>query len=96
MGTLIRLEARRRAAPALVSTDASVSVGDPEFFGVWLVLWVASVVRTALGFAHHEVFQTEATLALLCALLVPLLALNHWWRTRAPAGNRRPRDERHF
>lgn len=96
MGRLIHLKEPRRPAPTLPSTDTNAAAVDPGFLGVWLVLWLGSVLRTVLGLVHHEVFRTEGTLAFLCSLFVPLLALNHWWTTRAEAGRRRPRDERHF
>jgi len=47
-----------------------------HFWGPLFVLWVGSVARVALAIAHREVFQTEATLAVLCVMLIPLSAVH--------------------
>jgi hypothetical protein len=55
----------------------SPPVDEREYFWVpLLVLWLGSVARVALAFAHHEVFETEASLALLCTILLPLAAVH--------------------
>lgn len=74
MGSLVQLsfDPARQAARA-----------EPEhFWGPLLVLWVGSAARVALALAHREVFQTEATLAFLCVMLIPLGALRWWWESR--------------
>ena len=71
MGTLIYLKAKRRpGAPA-----AAPLGGKHDLAGPLIVLWLGSVARVTLGFAHHEVFETEASLALLCTILLPLVAV---------------------
>lgn len=44
---------------------------DKALVPVFIVLWVGSVARVALGVDRHEMFGTEGTLAFLAVLLVP-------------------------
>jgi hypothetical protein len=75
MGSLVYLSfaaARRSSQP------------EPEhFWGPLLVLWVGSAARVALAIAHREVFETEATLALLCVTLIPLGVMRSWQQGRS-------------
>lgn len=68
MGTLVRLHDRR---PGVAPAPEPDDLGDGELLLVGALLWIASVARVVLAFAHHEVFETEATLALLCVLFIP-------------------------
>jgi len=42
-----------------------------DLWPVVALLWVSSIARVVLGFATHEVFGAEGTLALACVVLVP-------------------------
>jgi hypothetical protein len=83
MGTLVHLRSltrRGRAAdPAEVDTRA--------FWAPLSVLWLASIARVALAFAHREVFGTEASLALVCLGALPLAAARSW--LLRPSGHRK-------
>jgi hypothetical protein len=81
MGTLIELSSRR-LPPA--SARPLQQEADRDLLAVGIPLWVGSVARVAVAFASHEVFATEATLALACALGLPWLL----WRSRASAAAR--------
>jgi hypothetical protein len=45
--------------------------GDRDLLVVGLLLWVASVVRVVAALLEHEVFGAEASLALVCVVLIP-------------------------
>ena len=49
--------------------------GDSDLRLIAVMLWLGSLIRSALAFVHHQAFDVEATLALLCAVLLPLLIL---------------------
>ncbi len=49
--------------------------GDSDLLPVAVFLWICSAARVALAFAHRQTFDVEATLALLCALALPLFVL---------------------
>ena len=49
--------------------------GDSDLRPVAIMLWLGSVIRTALTLIHREEFGVEATLALICAVFLPLLIL---------------------
>jgi hypothetical protein len=49
--------------------------GDSDLRPIAVLLWIGSVVRVVLAFWHRETFDIEATLALFCALGIPLLFL---------------------
>jgi hypothetical protein len=72
MGSVIELSSRR-PLPAGVPYPRAEGGSDLLFVGV--PLWIGSVARVALAFASHEVFGTETTLALGCALGIPWLVL---------------------
>jgi hypothetical protein len=56
-----------------------IPAGDSDLRAISLLLWLGSLVRVALAFAHREAFGVEASLALVCALLLPafILRLRH-------------------
>jgi hypothetical protein len=45
------------------------------------LLWLSGLVRVVLALQNHEVFGTEATLALMTVLVLPWLTLE-WLRAR--------------
>jgi hypothetical protein len=49
--------------------------GDSDLGAVSVVLWLGSFIRVAIALAHGEVFGVEASLALVCVLLLPALIL---------------------
>jgi hypothetical protein len=53
----------------------NIPAGDSDLRPVAVLLWIGSVIRTVLTFAHGEAFGVEATLALVCAVLLPLFIL---------------------
>jgi hypothetical protein len=55
------------------SSGATQRVRDVEVTVVLGVLWLASAVRVALAFAGPEMFEAEATLALLATVLIPFV-----------------------
>jgi hypothetical protein len=50
-----------------------IARGDSDLRPIALLLWIGSLIRVVLAFAHRETFDIEATLALFCALGLPLL-----------------------
>jgi hypothetical protein len=67
------------------NADEEVDVcPDGELMPVLSIFWIASIVRVALGVAHHETFATEGTLAFLAVLAVPYLMRDAitWWLRR--------------
>lgn len=62
----------RTDAPPL-SGRFSAQWRDGDVLVALLVLWIASVVRVWGAAVRHEVFGTEATLALLTFVLVPCI-----------------------
>lgn len=53
-----------------------IPAGDSDLWPVAVLLWVGSVIRSALTLVHHEAFGVEATLALVCAVLLPLFIVS--------------------
>ena len=53
-----------------------IPAGDSDLRAVAVLLWIGSVIRSALSLIHHEAFGVEASLALLCALLLPLFIVH--------------------
>lgn len=78
MLTPISLASRRRAKN---SPLAGGSAGD--IWPVAALLWVASAARVVLGFAEHEVFGAEGTLALACLVLIPWFLWSDFRSNRA-------------
>jgi hypothetical protein len=75
MITLIRQRKATRSptlggAPKPTSLEAR---GDRDLLPVAIILWLASVARVGYGLWEREVFDAEATLALLCVVLIPWL-----------------------
>ena len=67
------------------NADEGVDVcPDGELVPILSVFWIASIVRVALGIAHHETFAIEGTLAFLFVLAVPYLMRDaiSWWLRR--------------
>lgn len=86
MGTLVQFPlVRRRREVVRLETE-------PDRVAFWvplLVLWLASGARVGLAFAHHEVFESEATLAFACLVALPLAGARRWLRkTRVRCGRR--------
>jgi len=54
--------------------------GDRDLWPVFAILWVGSVARVVAGLAEREQFGFEATLALLCVVAVPWVAMGPWLR----------------
>jgi hypothetical protein len=52
-----------------------VPAGDSDLRLVSMLLWLGSLARVALAFAHQEEFGVEASLALVCVLLLPAFIL---------------------
>ncbi|HYQ42418.1 MAG TPA: hypothetical protein VER11_10620 [Polyangiaceae bacterium] len=73
MAPVIQLTRYRAVARRDIPLD--VPKGDSDLLPIALFLWLCSVVRVALTLAHHEVFDVEATLALLCTLGLPVYVL---------------------
>ncbi len=49
--------------------------GDSDLRAVTVLLWLGSFIRVALAIAHGEAFGVEASLALVCVLLLPAFNL---------------------
>ncbi len=60
---------------------------DGDVLVALLVLWVASVVRVVGAGIRHEVFGTEATLALIAFVLVPCVLFRARPRAPTPAAS---------
>jgi hypothetical protein len=73
MTNVIRLSRFRSVSRRDLPLD--IPAGDSDLRAVAVLLWLGSVVRTTLSLAHHQAFGVEATLALLCALCLPLFVL---------------------
>jgi hypothetical protein len=78
----------RRTPRACVSSAPKGNDSDLLVIGV--ILWLASVARVALAFAHHEVFGAETTLALGCVVGLPWLALRSRFSARPQRANSLP------
>jgi hypothetical protein len=80
--------ARRDESPSSRRAAAGSSFGaegDRDLLPVGVVLWVASLARVTYALANREVFGIEATLALVCVVLVAWL----FWRDPARAERQR-------
>ena len=73
MGSVIRLARFRTIARRDLPLE--IRRGDSDLFPVVLLLWLASLTRVALAFVHRSTFGVEASLAFVCALLLPVLLL---------------------
>ncbi|HEY2406248.1 MAG TPA: hypothetical protein VGI10_09605 [Polyangiaceae bacterium] len=89
MARLIHLRTRRALSSAQLPLE--LPVGDSDLKPIAWVLWIASVLRVTVEVMAKHSFGAEASLALLCALLMPWFiffrarnrAATH--ATRAPA-----------
>jgi hypothetical protein len=71
--------ARRDAPSQRPRLDESrTDRADRDLLCVEALLWVASVARVVLELVHRRAFGVEATLALVCVVLIPWLV----WRSR--------------
>lgn len=69
MANVIQLARRRPIEPR--DLRLNIPVGDSDLRSVAILLWIASAVRVGLALVHGQAFGAEATLALLCAILLP-------------------------
>lgn len=69
MASVIHLARYRSVAQRDLPLE--VPAGDSDLRPVAVLLWIGSVVRVALSLIHRQEFGVEATLALLCVLLLP-------------------------
>ena len=86
----------RQAAEVPPRDDAPRS--DAELVLALAALWIASVVRIISALSRDDV-GTEATLALLCAIFVPLALqppARRWWQRRRHRRQRRARRTASF
>ena len=70
MAVVIHLARYRSVARRDLPLD--IPAGDSDLRPIGALLWVGSVIRVALTLAHHEAFGVEASLALLCVVLLPV------------------------
>jgi hypothetical protein len=73
--------------------SATIPSSDLDLLLVALVLWMGSVARLVAGAGAGEAFHGEATLALLCVVLIPCWAIWSWLGFRAAKKAKRPADE---
>jgi Flp pilus assembly protein TadB len=73
MANVIQLSRFRSVSQRDLRLD--IPAGDSDLRPVAIVVWLASVIRTALTLVHHEAFGVEATLAFVCAVFLPFLIL---------------------
>ncbi|MEO6598708.1 MAG: hypothetical protein ABIQ16_02465 [Polyangiaceae bacterium] len=69
MSSVVRLSQHRSVARR--DLPLSIGGGDSDLVPVAVVLWLATLARVVLAVLHREVFGAEATLALLCAVVLP-------------------------
>ena len=82
MGRLIRLFPRRRE---LGEPPSSVH-GDSDLVPIAIILWIGSVLRVVAGAVEGEVMRSEATLAILCVVLIPCWLAWSWLAAVDPDG----------
>ena len=71
MASVIRLARYRSVARRDIPLE--MNRGDSDLRPIAALLWLASLVRVTLTFAHRQTFGAEASLALLCIVFLPLL-----------------------
>lgn len=74
MANVIRLSHYRGVSRRDLPLD--IPAGDSDLRWVAILLWVGSVIRSALNLLHREPFGVEASLALVCACSLPFLLLD--------------------
>ncbi len=72
MGSVVQLSRYRSVTRRDLPLD--IPVGDSDLRPIAIVLWVASLVRVGFALANGQVFGVEATLALICVVLLPVTA----------------------
>ncbi|MEO7037197.1 MAG: hypothetical protein ABI548_24805 [Polyangiaceae bacterium] len=73
MASVVHLSRYRSVARGDLPLD--IPAGDSDLRPIAIVLWLASLIRVSLAFAHREAFGMEATLALMCVVLLPMFAI---------------------
>jgi hypothetical protein len=73
MANVIRLSHYRGVSRRDLRLD--IPAGDSDLRAVAVLLWIGSVIRTALSLLHREQFGVEASLALVCACSLPFFLL---------------------
>src|SRR6186997_892461 len=74
MGRLIRLSRHRLE----LDEPPSSAHGDSDLVPLAIILWIGSVLRVVAGAVEGEVMRSEATLALLCVVLIPCWLVWSW------------------
>jgi hypothetical protein len=74
MGPVIPITRYRTVARRDIPLDHPP--GDSDLLPIAVFLWICSGVRLVLTLAHHQAFDVEATLALLCVLALPSYVLH--------------------
>ena len=67
---------------------------DFDLVPIFAIVWLASVLRVVMALARDEVFGSEATLALSCAVALPVLLARPviaWLAPKRSASTRPPR-----
>jgi hypothetical protein len=70
-------EGRRGRSPQQQRPSYALGDGDSGLPVVGGLLWLSAVIRVLLGLSNHEVFATEASLALATIVVLPWLAFEH-------------------
>jgi len=70
MASVIQLARYRTVTRRDLPLD--LPAGDSDLRAVAGVLWAGSLIRAGLALIHRQAFGVEATLALICAVLLPL------------------------
>ena len=77
MTKLVLILPERQAPEWPAATGPS---GGFDLLPVALILWLGSAARVIAGTVNGDTFQGEATLALLCVVLIPCWARGSWLR----------------
>ncbi len=72
MASVIQLSRYRSVTRRDLPLD--IPAGDSDLRPIAIVLWVASLIRVGFAVANGQVFGVEATLALICVVLLPFSA----------------------
>ncbi|MEO8905026.1 MAG: hypothetical protein ABI488_21435 [Polyangiaceae bacterium] len=73
MASVVHLSRYRSVARGDLPLD--IPRGDSDLRPIAIVLWLASLIRVSFAFAHREAFGIEATLALMCLVLLPMFTI---------------------
>ena len=74
MANVVQLSRYRKVTRRDLPLD--IPAGDSDLLWVAAMLWLGSSIRTLLTLEHHEVFGVESTLALVCALVIPVFLVH--------------------